>query len=208
MIRNLLAKFYRRQAMIHGRFHKQYLKFCVPDGKEYAEYLRRHGDLQSIGIACTIHTNSYIADPALTRIGNNVFLTKCSLICHDGSIDMLNVCYDKQFDSVGPIDIKDNVFVGHGAIILPNVTIGPKAIVAAGAVVSSDVPENSIVGGVPAKVIGTVDALAEKLEAKLQTLPWASLIRARHGSFDPMIEPELERLRVEYFWNQAEPLTG
>lgn len=52
-----------------------------------------------------------------------------------------------------PIRIGKNVWIGSNAAILPGVTIGDGAIVAAGAVVTRDVPENTIVGGVPAKVI-------------------------------------------------------
>ena len=49
--------------------------------------------------------------------------------------------------------MKRNAWIGAGAVILPGVTVGENAIVAAGAVVSKDVPDNTIVGGVPAKVI-------------------------------------------------------
>jgi acetyltransferase-like isoleucine patch superfamily enzyme len=202
MIRRILSWYFRRQAMQYGKFHSQYLKYCVPDGREYAEFLRRHGRFQSIGQGCTIQTNSYVADPPLTRIGNNVFLTKCELLGHDGSIDMLNVCYGKKLDSVGSIDILDHVFIGHGALVLPGVKIGPRAIVAAHAVVTRDVPEGSIVGGVPARTIGRVDELVEKLEQETKGLPWAHLIEQRIGSFDAKLEPELERMRIAHFWGK------
>jgi acetyltransferase-like isoleucine patch superfamily enzyme len=52
-----------------------------------------------------------------------------------------------------PIHIKNNAWIGAGATILPGVTIGENSIVAAGAVVNKDVPANTIVGGVPAKII-------------------------------------------------------
>jgi acetyltransferase-like isoleucine patch superfamily enzyme len=55
-----------------------------------------------------------------------------------------------------PIIIKRKAWIGGAATILPGVTIGENAVVAAGAVVSKDVPENSIVGGVPAKLIRTI----------------------------------------------------
>lgn len=52
-----------------------------------------------------------------------------------------------------PIVIKRNAWIGAGATILPGVTVGENSIVAAGAVVRTDVPPNTIVGGIPAKVI-------------------------------------------------------
>ena len=76
-----------------------------------------------------------------------------------------------HLDSVGKIDIRDNVFVGYGAIILPGVTIGPTAVVAAGAVVTTDVAEGTIVGGVPARTIGKVEDLVRKLQTDTATCP-------------------------------------
>ena len=55
--------------------------------------------------------------------------------------------------TVGHIHIKKNAWIGAGAIILQGVTVGENSIVAAGAVVSINVPDNTIVGGTPAKVI-------------------------------------------------------
>ena len=56
-----------------------------------------------------------------------------------------------------PIVIKRNAWIGAGATILPGVTIGENSIVAAGAVVSKNVPSNTIVGGVPAKHIKNIE---------------------------------------------------
>lgn len=52
-----------------------------------------------------------------------------------------------------PVLIKRNAWIGAGATILPGVTIGVNAVVAAGAVVSKDVPDNTVVAGIPAKII-------------------------------------------------------
>jgi acetyltransferase-like isoleucine patch superfamily enzyme len=56
-----------------------------------------------------------------------------------------------------PVIIKRNAWIGAGAIILPGVTVGEYSVVAAGAVVNRDVPANTVVGGVPAKILKTID---------------------------------------------------
>ncbi|ODS85007.1 MAG: acetyltransferase [Cytophagaceae bacterium SCN 52-12] len=63
---------------------------------------------------------------------------------------------DRQSLVPGHIHIKRNAWIGANATILPGVTVGENAVVAAGAVVSKDVPDNTVVGGIPAKIIKTV----------------------------------------------------
>jgi len=58
--------------------------------------------------------------------------------------------------------IKRNVWIGAAATILPGVTIGENSIIAAGAVVNKDVPANTIVGGVPAKIIKAIEYSAQR----------------------------------------------
>jgi acetyltransferase-like isoleucine patch superfamily enzyme len=64
---------------------------------------------------------------------------------------------DRKSLVLGSIHIKKNAWIGAGATILPGVTIGENSIVAAGSVVNKDVPDNTIVGGIPAKLIRSVD---------------------------------------------------
>ncbi|HAX1042357.1 TPA: sugar O-acetyltransferase, partial [Enterococcus faecium] len=60
---------------------------------------------------------------------------------------------------VKPIHIKKNAWIGAGATILPGVTIGENAIVAANATVTKDVPDNTIVAGIPAKIVKPVERI-------------------------------------------------
>ena len=60
---------------------------------------------------------------------------------------------DEQGVSTNPVVIEDDIWVGANAVILPGVTIGHHSVVAAGAVVTKDVPPHSLVAGVPAKII-------------------------------------------------------
>ena len=60
---------------------------------------------------------------------------------------------DEQGISTNPVVIGDDVWIGANAVILPGVTIGRHVVVAAGAVVTKDVPDNCVVGGIPAKVL-------------------------------------------------------
>jgi acetyltransferase-like isoleucine patch superfamily enzyme len=203
MLTQLIMHVLRTLAMDRGCCVSLYLKICRPHNDEYAEFLRRHGRLRSMGKGCRVNHDVRITDPEYVRLGNNVTLSTCTLLGHDGSIGMLNAAYDVRLDSVGKIDIRDNVFVGLGAIVLPGVTIGPNAIVAAGAVVTKDVAEGDIVGGVPAGPIGRVEDLVKRLDARTKALPWAELILGREGPFDPAIEPELIRQRVKAFYGES-----
>jgi maltose O-acetyltransferase len=100
---------------------------------------------------------------SLITIGEHTtFGPRAVVLAHDASMKKLT-----GYTKFAPVTIGKYVFVGCGAIILPGATIGDRVVVAAGAVVSGDVPENSIVGGNPAKVLGSTDAFTEKHNARI-----------------------------------------
>lgn len=99
------------------------------------------------------------------HIHNNVVIASdVTFVCHDVIQKVFNnLDPEKQIKKkYGCIELMDNVFIGSNSTILYDVRIGPNAIVAAGSVVTKDVPPGSVVGGVPAKVIGSFDDLYHK----------------------------------------------
>ena len=89
-----------------------------------------------------------------------IYIGDGTLIGHNVVLATLNHAKPprKRADMLpSPIRIGRNVWIGANAAVLPGVTIGDGAIVAAGAVVTRDVPENAIAGGVPARIIGIVN---------------------------------------------------
>lgn len=104
------------------------------------------GDYTRIGIHCTV------IGPVC--IGSHVNLAQgitVTALNHNFGDAARRI--DEQGVSTKPVVIGDDVWIGANAVILPGVTIGCHCVVAAGAVVSKDVPDNTLVGGVPAKVL-------------------------------------------------------
>ncbi|MDZ3991740.1 acyltransferase [Pseudomonas sp. Teo4] len=193
----------KHYALSTGRGGKLYKKLCHPTAKDWGEYLTRWGNFHSVGGNLHVNVGCNVTDPVLVRLGTNVGLSDCTLLGHDGVAVLINVCYGKQLDSVGFIDIRDNCFIGHGVIVMPRVTIGPDSIVAAGAVVTKDVPPGTVVGGNPAKVLCTTEELIQRVEARCATYPWADLIKQRSSGYDPVMEPKLAAMRREYFFGDG-----
>jgi acetyltransferase-like isoleucine patch superfamily enzyme len=107
------------------------------------------GDRSWIGPFCVIYGNGGV------RIGRDVMVAAHSCITSVGHRhDLLHIPMMAQGIEVGPVTIADDVWIGMNCTILPGVTIGRGAIVAAGAVVRNDVAPFTIVGGVPAREIG------------------------------------------------------
>ena len=106
------------------------------------------------------------SDPYLISIGDNVIIAvSVEFVTHDIFYHSLNQTYGsmgKFYPYFDTITIEDNVCIGGFSKIMPGVVIGKGAIVAGGSVVTKDVPPGVIVGGNPAKIIGSVEDLAKR----------------------------------------------
>lgn len=132
-------------------------------------------------IGAPVHSSFWMLPPFYTdfgkniRVGRDVFINHCCEFMDRGGItledrvligprvNLITINHPVQPSRrrstfCAPILIKRNAWIGAAASIMPGVTIGENAIVAANAVVAEDVPPNVIVGGIPAKIIKTFDA--------------------------------------------------
>ncbi|MBI2008292.1 acyltransferase [Candidatus Amesbacteria bacterium] len=123
-----------------------------------------------IGSKSTLHVGCRFFDPSGikieegTIIGDRCFLDGRAKLTIGNHVDIASqvMIYNSEHDinsddfhaTSAPVSISDYVFIGPRAIILPGVKIGKGAIIGAGAVVTKDIPDFAIVGGIPAKVIG------------------------------------------------------
>lgn len=107
------------------------------------------GDYTRIGIHCTVIGPVCIGSHV--NLAQGITVTALNHIFKDSSRRI-----DEQGVSTKPVVIGDDVWIGANAVILPGVTIGSHCVVAAGAVVTKDVPNHTLVGGIPAKVIKNI----------------------------------------------------
>lgn len=149
MKKAFLSKFLHRKGRMNSEIQK-YRDNGITIG-ENVEIIRSHLD----------EGHGFLID-----IGNNVTITNATILSHDASTKGA-----LGYTKVGRVTIGDDVFIGIGAIILPNVTIGNRVIVGAGCVVSRSIPSNSVVVGNPARVVCTYDEYIERHREQMKTNP-------------------------------------
>ncbi len=137
---NLIKKLFRyRIYLFHG-------------GVAYARHLG-----VVVGEGSRVLTTNFGSEPFLITIGDKTTITSgVILLTHDGSTWLMRDKKGRRY-KYNRIIVGSNVFIGVNAIVLPGVEIEDRVIVAAGSVVTKSIPSNSIVGGNPAKIIGSYD---------------------------------------------------
>ena len=149
--RSLLRTFWQKQLHIFARF-------CIHPGLRLALY-------RAMGITIGRHVfnglDSWLDDQfsELIVIEDDVTISfRVMLVVHDDARRMDRTEAGAADGTVAPVVLKRGCYLGAGCIVLPGVTVGERAVVGAGAVVTRDVPAGKIVVGVPAKVTGDAGA--------------------------------------------------
>lgn len=136
--------------------------------EQYIQLLRGGG--VKIGSDCAIHKSVVFGtEPYLISIGNHVRITDgVKFITHDGGIWVARYLgmVDERADLIKEIKIGNNVHIGWNTLIMPGVSIGNNCIIGAGAVVTKDIPDNSIAVGIPAKVVESINEYVDKNKSK------------------------------------------
>ena len=137
--------------------------YLLLNPRKRMKYIKKQHIFAAIGDNCSIMDRTIPLYSNLIKMGNNVHVaSKVLFITHDITHVMINRYLEKNTsdkikEKIGCIEIGDNVFIGSRVTILQNVKIGSRVIIGAGTLVNKDIPDNSIVVGVPARRIGSFD---------------------------------------------------
>ena len=146
----------------------------LPRPSDRIRYLKRHRVFALLGENCFYQSRRIPVNPDLVKIHNNVCIAAdVRIVPHDVIHKVINNLPGSETRGELPthhgcVEILDNCFIGSFSVILENVRIGPNAIAAAGAVVTKDVPEDAIVGGNPARIIGSFSKLVERRRKEIE----------------------------------------
>jgi acetyltransferase-like isoleucine patch superfamily enzyme len=151
--------FFRKKYSMHKTAIVKNRKLVhIGNNAEIQEYviIKTFDGIVSIGANTQINPFTVIYGCSDIRIGNNVMIAPHCMIV-SGTHNHHQTDIPMRFagsPSKGPIVIEDDVWIGANCTIVDNITIGTGAVIGANSVVTKDVPSFSIVGGVPAKIIG------------------------------------------------------
>ena len=154
--------------------------------------MKKHKVFHKQGENCYYHPNKIPSEPYLLSLHNNVVIAaNVTFVTHDlihrvGKYKDIIKNSTKNRMYLGTIEIYDNVFIGANSTIMYNVKIGSNVIIAAGSVVTKDIPGGVVVGGNPAKIIGKFDDVIEKNYSNFLNQP------------STKDEKQLEK----YYWNK------
>ena len=173
--------------------------------EEFVDYLRSCGC--EIGKGCLFQSPQTacvdITRPVLVTIGDKcVFLENFTLLTHDNITKVFGNAYHEFLPSSGAVTIGDNVYFARNCTVLKGVTIGDNCIIGFGAVVTRDIPANSVAVGAPARVISTLEAYYKKRQKESydEAMELARIIYRKTGK-----RPTVEQMFEEFpMWMEGD----
>ncbi len=179
---------WRYGAVLGGESHKW------AAGAEAQRVARLKAALAACGEDVTIRPGAHILVPSRVQLGHHVALGHYTMLNGNGGIHLgdfvllgdhvvlassTHPVEAVRFHTTeeAPIRVEDNAWLGAGAIVLPGVTIGANAVVAAGAVVTADVPANTVVGGVPARPLRTFELSSQEAQRQKRAIRAKRIVR-------------------------------
>lgn len=135
----------------------------------YEQWLRESGVVIGKNLRLFNHKSIRFdtTTPGLITIGDDVSITAdVSILTHDFCSSVFRQKYNDYLPGRSKVVIGNNVYIGQKVMILRGVTIGDNVIIGAGAIVTKDVPSDSVVAGIPARVVCTLDEYYQKRKAK------------------------------------------
>ena len=154
-------------------WHSIYMLLQRNGGKK-ADYIRKHEIFDHVGASCRFSLNKIPLYPKLIRVHDNVRLAaNVTFVTHDTIDGMLRTKNSEQpvQEKLGCIEIMDNVFIGTNTTIMYNTRIGSNVVVAAGSVVTKDLPDNGVYGGAPARYLSSFEDLEKQRYAEYGSYP-------------------------------------
>lgn len=154
--------------------------------EELVESLRKRGVLigENVNFRFPEHTIIDITRPSLVEMGNNLDINdNFTVLTHDFGTFVFRNLYHDFVNSSGKVKIGNNICFGRNVTVLKGVTIGDNCIIGLGAVVTRDIPSNSVAVGCPAKVVCSIEEYYEKRKSSCldEAVEYAESIRTRFG---------------------------
>lgn len=147
-----MNRFYKLYLMIYARFKP--IKYAQKIGVHMGEDVHLYGNPYKM----------FGTEPWAITLGNHVHITDgVRFVNHDGGT-LIFRDQIPDLEITKKISVGNYVYIGIQTLIMPGVKIGNRCIIGAGAIVTRDIPDNSVAVGVPARVIKTADEYFEKIQ--------------------------------------------
>jgi len=155
LIQNFCRKFYFIQIEIRTFWWSLLFKKFGKNSKVFGRIIVYNPENVEIGENSTLNEGVLLNARTSIKIGNFVHISSFCIL-NTGELDYSKIM-EKRNHRAKPIEIEDGVWMASGVIINPGVKIKKNSVIGAGAVVTSDIPENSVAVGIPARIIKKIN---------------------------------------------------